>query len=111
MFLELRQKLSEPPQTDGEASKLYLLEFQVLLRELLKREAEIIYEEHLSPLFDEIAETIKLLEENEGASKLLKQFQADAPAYFNLIPSWKDPQTTDKLTKLFTCLNLKMLNK
>jgi hypothetical protein len=110
MFLELRQKLSEAPHSDGEASRLYLMEFQVLLRDLLKNQAEIIYEEHLSPLFDEIAETIKLLEVNEGASKLLEQ-QAGAPTYFNLIPSWKEQQTTDKLTKLFTCLNLKMLNK
>lgn len=72
MFLELRQKLQEAAQGDGQGGKLYLVEFQVLLREILKSQAEIIYEEHLSPLFDEIAETIKLLEDNETAKKMLE---------------------------------------
>jgi len=66
MFSDLRQKLSEasptipstPPSPDIESKKQFILEFQVLLRDILNSKGDIIYEEHLSTLFDEIAETV-----------------------------------------------------
>ena len=42
---------------------------------------------------------------------MLEQIQSDAPNFFNLTPSWHEQQTAEKLTKIFKCLNLKMLNK